>query len=392
MARFTEIDRENVNYALLKATKASRKGAIIMKMKKWLAGVMTLTMLMMMLAACGTEEAPAAEEKASEVEAEVATEEATEEVAEEPMELEPLTLQLKWLPQSQFMGYYVAAAKGYYEEEGIAIEILPGGADIIPEQQVYNGVADVGVTWVSTLMKYQSQGWELTHVGQIFQDSAMLLVSKASTGIESVEDLKGKKVASWFGGNEYEIYALLEANGIDRDKDLEMVQQDYTMNQLLNDEIDAASAMIYNEYGLLLESGLTNEDLHAFNMNEEGVAMLEDCLFVNSEWIAENEDLYVRFLRASIKGWADASADPAAAGQVVYDVDNSVSLEHQVYMAEEVAKLTVPEGFDPAMIGHTDLDAVAYTGELALKYGLLSDPALIDETTFATSYFDAATK
>ena len=365
-----------------------------MKKRKSLSMLLALIMMLtLVFTGCSSEEpatTTSTETSTTEATAET-TEEATEVVAEEKP-LDPLTLQLKWLPQSQFMGYYVAAAKGYYEEEGIDIEILPGGADIIPEQQVYNGVADVGVTWVSTLMKYQSQGWELTHVGQIFQKSAMLLVSKASTGISSVEDLKGKKVGSWFGGNEYEIYALLEANSIDRDSDLTMVQQDYTMNQLLNDEIDAASAMIYNEYGLLLESGLAASDLQYFDMNEEGVAMLEDCLFVNSEWIAENEDLYVRFLRASIKGWADACANPAEAGQIVYDVDNSVSLDHQVYMAEEIAKLTVPEGFDPAMIGYTDLDAIAYTGSLALKYGLLTEEAVIDETTFATKYFEEATK
>jgi len=307
-------------------------------------------------------------------------------------ELDKVTLQLKWLPQSQFMGYYVAEAKGYYEEQGIDIEILPGGSDIIPEQQVYNGVADIGVTWDSSLMKYQSQGWELVQVGQIFQKSAMLLVSKASTGINSPADLEGKKVGSWFGGNEYEIYALLEANGLDRDKDLELVQQDYTMNQLLNDQIDAASAMTYNEYGLLLESGMKESDLNVLDMNDAGVAMLEDCLFVNAEWIAENEDLYVRFLKASIKGWAEACADPEAAGNAVYDVDQSVSLEHQVYMAKEVAKLVVPEGFDPAKIGYIDMEAIKQTADLAHKYGLLETPAVISEDTITSKYWNEAIK
>ena len=232
-----------------------------MMKKKMLMLLLALTMMVATLAGCGSSE---------------------------PEELDKVTLQLKWLPQSQFMGYYVADAKGYYEEEGIDIEILSGGSDIIPEQQVYSGVADVGVSWVSTVLKYQEQGWELVHAGQIFQKSAMLLVSKADTGIETPTDLAGKKVGSWFGGNEYEIFALLEANVLDREADLEMVQQDYTMNQLLNDEIDAASAMIYNEHGLLLESGMTDEELNTFDMNDEGVAMLEDCLIVNSEWIAEN--------------------------------------------------------------------------------------------------------
>ena len=305
--------------------------------------------------------------------------------------LDKVTLQLKWLPQSQFMGYYVAKSKGYYKDAGIDIEILPGGSDIIPEQQVSNGVANIGVTWVSSLMKYQSKGWGLVQVGQIFQKSAMLLVSKASTGINSPADLKGKKVGSWFGGNEYEIYALLEANGLKKDTDLKMVQQDYTMNQLLKNEIDASSAMTYNEYGLLLESGLKESDLHVLNMNDAGVAMLEDCLFVNSDWIAKNEDLYVRFLKASIKGWAEACADPAAAGKIVYEADKSVSLDHQIYMAKEVAKLVVPKGFDPAKIGYMDMGAIKQTADLALKYGLLSKPAEISEKTITSKYWEKAT-
>lgn len=305
--------------------------------------------------------------------------------------LDKVTLQLKWLPQSQFMGYYVAKAKGYYKDEGIDLDILPGGSDIIPEQQVYNGAADIGVTWVSSLMKYQSKGWGLEEVAQIFQKSAMLLVSKASTGINSPKDLKGKKVASWFGGNEYEIYALLAANGLNKDTDVKLVQQDYTMNQLLKNEVDAASAMTYNEYGLLLESGLKDSDLHVINMNDAGVAMLEDCLFVNSDWIAKNQDLYVRFLKASIKGWADACADPEAAGKTVYNADQSVSLNHQVYMAKEVAKLVVPTGFDPAKIGYIDMDAIKQTADLAYKYGLLTKPAVISDATITSKYWKEAT-
>lgn len=352
-----------------------------------------LMILTLITAGCGqeapTQATPAASTQAA---TPAASESAAAPESAAPAKLDKLTLQLKWLPQSQFMGYYVADAKGYYAAEGIDIEILPGGSDIIPEQQVYNGVADVGVTWVSTLLKYQAQGWELKQVGQMFQKSALLLVSKASSGINSPADLKGKKVGSWFGGNEYEIYALLEANGIDRDKDLQLVQQDYTMNQLINDELHAASAMTYNEYGLLLESGLKPEDLRTIDMNDAGVAMMEDCLFVNSEWIAKNEDLFVRFMRASIKGWADACADPEAAGKVVFDVDQSVSLEHQVYMAKEIAKLVVPSGFDPAKIGYIDMKAIKQTADLALKYGLLTKEADLSEKTITGKYWELATK
>jgi NitT/TauT family transport system substrate-binding protein len=289
--------------------------------------------------------------------------------------LDKVTLQLKWLPQSQFMGYYVAQAKGYYKDEGIDITLLPGGSDIIPEQQVSTGVADVGVTWVSSLLKYQEKGWGFVEVAQIFQKSAMLLVSKSETGIKSGKDLKGKKVGSWFGGNEYELYALIESSGLDKDKDLKMVQQDFTMDQVKKGDIDAASAMTYNEYGLLLEAGYSKDKLNVIDMNDAGVAMLEDCLFVSAKWAKKNPDLLVRFLRASIKGWADASKDPTAAGTLVYNVDKSVSLEHQTYMAKEVAKLVTPTGFDSGKIGYIDPAAFKQTADYALKYGLLTKAA-----------------
>jgi NitT/TauT family transport system substrate-binding protein len=304
--------------------------------------------------------------------------------------LDKVTLQLKWLPQSQFMGYYVANAKGYYKDEGIDIKILPGGSDIIPEQQVFNGVADIGVTWVSSLLKYQEKGWGFLEVAQVFQKSGMLLVSKAETGIKGPKDLAGKKVGSWFGGNEYELYACIESAGLNRDKDLKMVQQDYTMDQVKKGDIDAASAMTYNEYGLLLESGYTKDKLNVIDMNDAGVAMMEDCLFVNGKWAKKNGDLLVRFLRASIKGWQDACKDPEAAGKLVYDVDKSVSLEHQLYMAKEVAKLTVPAGFDPAKIGYIDPAAIQKTADYAFKYGLLTKAANL-KASVDDSYWKKAT-
>jgi NitT/TauT family transport system substrate-binding protein len=301
-----------------------------------------------------------------------------------------LTLQLKWLPQSQFMGYYVAQAKGYYKDEGIDITLLPGGSDIIPEQQVSTGVADIGVTWVSSLLKYQEKGWGFVEVAQVFQKSAMLLVSKTETGIKTPKDLKGKKVGSWFGGNEYELYALIESAGLDKDKDLKMVQQDFTMDQVKKGDIDAASAMTYNEYGLLLESGYTKDKLNVLDVNDYGVAMLEDCLFVTKKWAQKNPDLLVRFLRASIKGWADAAKDPVAAGTLVYNVDKSVSLEHQTYMAKEVAKIVVPAGFDAKKIGYIDTAAIKQTADFALKYGLLSKAADV-KGSIDDSYWTKAT-
>ena len=286
-----------------------------------------------------------------------------------------ITLQLKWLPQAQFMGYYVAAQKGYYKAEGLDVLVLPGGVDIIPEQQVFNGTADIGVTWLSSLLAYQDKGWKFVGVAQMFQKSALVLVSRASSGILSPRDLAGRKVGSWFGGNEYPLYALLESAGLDRNRDLELVRQDYSMDQVIRGDIDAASAMTYNELGLLLESGFTRSQLNVIDMNAAGVAMLEDHLFVTSSWLEKNRDVLVRFLRASIKGWKEACRDPEAAGALVYNLGRSVSLAHQVYMAREIARLVAPPGFDPDRIGYMDPAALKQTADYAVKYGLLTKPS-----------------
>jgi ABC-type nitrate/sulfonate/bicarbonate transport systems, periplasmic components len=305
--------------------------------------------------------------------------------------LTKVTLQLKWLEQSQFMGYYVAQEKGYYKQAGLDVNIIPGGSDIIPEQQVSNGVANIGVTWTSSLMKYQEKGFKLKEIAQVFQKSSMLLVSKKKTGIKSAKDLKGKKVASWFGGNEYELYALLDKNKINKDKDVTLVQQDFTMNQLESGKVDAAQAMTYNEYGLLLEAGYKASDLNVIDMNKEGVAMLEDCLFVNTDWASKNKQTVVSFLKASIKGWADACKDPTAAGTYVYKANKSVSLKHQVYMAKEVAKLVETTGITGKTIGKIVPAQIKQTASLGLKYGLLTK-AINPSSVYDTSYWTSATK
>ena len=305
--------------------------------------------------------------------------------------LTKVTLQLKWLEQSQFMGYYVAQQKGYYKQQGLDVTIIPGGSDIIPEQQVSNGVANIGVTWTSSLMKYQEKGFKLKEIAQVFQKSAMLLVSKKKTGVKSVKDLKGKKIASWFGGNEYELYALLDKNKIDKSKDVTLVQQDFTMNQLESGKVDVAQAMTYNEYGLLLEAGYKPSALNTIDVNKEGVAMLEDCLFVNPDWASKNKTTVVKFLKASIQGWAAACKDPTAAGTYVYKANKSVSLHHQIYMAQKIAELVKTPGITDKTIGKIDMKAIKQTATLGLKYGLLTKAADTSKTV-DTSYWTAATK
>lgn len=306
--------------------------------------------------------------------------------------LTPVTLQLKWVPQAQFAGYYVALEKGYYEEEGLDVTIAPGGPDIVPEQQVANGAAHIGVDWVASLLPHIEQGLPLVQIAQIYQESGLLLISKKDAGIESPEDLEDKNVGNWMGGNEFELLALFDKYGFDPNSDLSFVKQAFTMDQFLSGELDAASAMTYNEYHVVLESGVSESDLNVIDMNDEGVAMLEDNLFANKEWLEENKETAAKFLRASIKGWQEAIKDPEGAVDIIMaeSEEGSSTREHQLTMMKEVAKLVVPEGFDPEKIGQTDAEMFQQTADIAHQFGVIEKPANVEEA-FTNEIFKMAT-
>ncbi|MFC5470114.1 ABC transporter substrate-binding protein [Cohnella suwonensis] len=354
--------------------------------KGWLRGMggaALISLFALTLAACGgnngnnepaspsgspSASAPASSAAASE------TPSASPSASAEPVKVK---LQLKWVPQAQFAGYFVAMDKGYYASEGLDVEILPGGPDIVPEQQVANGAADIGVDWVASLLAHQEQGLPLVEISQIYQRSGLVLVSKKSAGINGPADMKGKKIGNWMGGNEFELLALFDKHKLDPNKDLNFTKQGFTMDQFLTGEIDAASAMTYNEYQVAIESGVKAEDMNVIDMNAEGVAMLEDNLFANKDWLADNKETAAKFVRASIKGWKDAIADPAAAVDSVMKKteEGSTTKEHQLKMMEEVAKLIQPEGFDASKLGYIDDALFKQTADIAFKFGVIEKEA-----------------
>ncbi len=344
--------------------------------------VIMLVIMITMLAGCGGMKS-------------ASTDTGTTANANEATSTEPVTvkLQLKWVPQAQFAGYFVAKDKGYYEQEGLNVEILPGGPDIVPEQQVAGGSADIGVDWVGSLLTSQEQEMPLIQIAQIFQKSGLVVVSKKSAGMNTPADLKGKKVGNWMGGNEFELLALFDKYGLDPNKDVSFTKQGFTMDQFLGGELDAASAMTYNEYQILLESGLKDSDLNVIDMNDEGVAMLEDNLFANKEWLDANKETAAKFVRASLKGWKDAIADPeAAVDSVMKQAESgSTTKEHQLKMMQEVAKLIQPEGFDETKMGYTDDKMFQQTADIALKFGVIKEAANVQEA-YTNEIVDMASK
>jgi NitT/TauT family transport system substrate-binding protein len=286
-------------------------------------------------------------------------------------------LQLKWVPQAQFAGYFVALDKGYYTDENLDVTLLPGGPDIVSEQQVANGQAEFGVDWVASFLAFRDKGLPLVDVAQIYQSSGLLLISKKTANIQTPEDLKGKSVGVWYGGNEFEFLALMDKLKYDPDKDLNVIKQGFTMDPFLAGQMDAASAMTYNEYEVVLESGVNPNDLNVLSYNDQGVGMLEDNLFTSEDLVNNNPDLVQRFVRASLKGWQDAINDQAGAVNIImkHVEPGSTTADHQTRMMSEVAKLVLPAGMTADQIGVMDANRFATTADIAYKFHVINSPA-----------------
>lgn len=258
-----------------------------------------------------------------------------------------VTLQLKWVTQAQFAGYYVAKDKGFYKDEGLDVTIKPGGPDIAPEQVIAGGGADVIVDWMAAALAAREKGLPLVNIAQPFKHGGLELTCLKSTGISSPKDFPGHTLGVWFYGNEYPFYAWMAKLGIPTDggdKGVTVLKQGFNVDPLLQHQADCISVMTYNEYGQVLDAGIKPDQLVTFNYLKEGVGMLEDGLYVLGPKLKDEKfkaDM-VKFVRASMKGWKWAEKNPDAAAQIVIDNDASgaQTLDHQKYMMKEVAKLT----------------------------------------------------
>ena len=288
-----------------------------------------------------------------------------------------ITLQLKWVTQAQFAGYYAAKAKGLYTAEKLDVTIRPGGPDIVPEQVVAGGGAQFGIDWLPSLLSARDQGAPLVNIAQVFAYSGMREIAFKSSGIKGAADLKGKRVAVWFGGNEFELLATLEKHKIDRNKDVTLIQQPFDMNLLLQKKVDAAAAMTYNEYKQVLDAGVKPDDLVVIDFNKEGTAMLEDGIFVKADWIADakNKQVAARFLRASLKGWELCKDKPSECVEIVVKESPVLGRDHQTWMMAEINKLVWGPPAPKSPLGKMDPAAFKQTADIALKFGVIKKAA-----------------
>ncbi len=268
-----------------------------------------------------------------------------------------VTLQLKWVTQAQFAGYYVALERGFYEEEGLDVTIKPGGPDIAPVQVLVGGGADVVIDWMPSALAAREKGVPLVNIAQPFKSSGMMLTCRADSGITSPADFPGKTLGVWFFGNEYPFLSWMSQLGIPTEggpDGVEVLKQGFNVDPILQNQADCVSTMTYNEYWQIIDAGLGPDDLVTFKYEDEGVATLEDGIYVLEDRLNDEQffDEMVRFVRASMKGWKWAEENPDAAAEIVleYDDTGAQTIEHQRRMMGEIAKLTAGSNgaLDPA--------------------------------------------
>jgi len=267
-----------------------------------------------------------------------------------------LKLQLQWLPQAQFAGYYVAQEKGYFKDEGFDdVEIIPSGGDIVPQDALVDGDVDFAIAWVPKVLgTLEATGVELTDIAQVFQKSGTLQVSWKGDGITSVADFEGKRIGSWGFGNEWEIFAAMAAEDLDSTT-VSITTQDFSMNALLDRDVDAAQAMTYNEWAQILEVKNPDtgqlyqpEDFDVVSYEDTEGAMLQDAVWADTQRLKDDPayaDAVVRFLKAITKGWVYARDNAEESASIVYDIASTaeaafpVGPVHQQWMMNEVNKL-----------------------------------------------------
>ncbi len=290
------------------------------------------------------------------------------------MAADDLTLQLKWVTQAQFAGYYVALENGYYSDEDLNVTIKPGGPDVAPVQVLMGGGADVMVDWMPSALAAREQGAPVVNIAQPFKSSGMMLTCRKDTGITSPDDFPGKTLGVWFFGNEYPFLSWMSSLGISTEggDGVTVLKQGFNVDPILQGQADCVSTMTYNEYWQIIDAGLTADDLVTFKYEDQGVATLEDGLYVLEDKLSDEafKDQMARFVRASMKGWKWAEENPEDAAMIVleYDETGAQTEKHQVRMMGEIAKLTA--GSNGA------LDPADYERTVATLMGGGSDPVI----------------
>ena len=252
----------------------------------------------------------------------------------------PMRVQLRWLPQAQFAGFYVAKDHEFFRREGLSVSLEPGGPSVNGLQRLRDGEVDVTIAWTSDALDMRRQGAQLVNVAQLLQRPGTMLVCSAASGVKKAADLKGKRVGTWFLGDEFDVGYWLQRYGLGLDA-VRLVEQKPAAADLLNGQVDCATAMSYNEFQTILQAGALQSDLFTVRFAEENSGVLEDGLYVRASDLQDpvKRDRLARFLRSLAAGWRYTARHPDEAVAITQRFMDSSNTTHQKAMLREILQL-----------------------------------------------------
>lgn len=287
---------------------------------------------------------------------------------------EPLdvAVQLSWFHQAQFSGFYSAVDQNYYVEEGLNVSVLGGGISetgyISPIQQVLEGKAQFGLASTNEIMKSQAAGNNVVAISSTLQRSPRGFMSLASRGITSPRDLVGKRIA--YRPDDDSVYlAFLNAVGLSREDMIEITDSSkFTLDALINDEIDVIPMFVDNEPVTMMQRGY---EVNVLLVSDYGIETYENLIFTTQDLIDQNPDLVLRFLRATLKGYDYVVADPDVASGLALQYDSSLVLETQQESTLRLIPLLKPGSNE---VGRMTADVWQTAHDTLVAQGILTTP------------------
>ena len=258
-------------------------------------------------------------------------------------ELKPMTFMPHWLPQAQFAGYYVAFEKGFYRNHGIELQMVRGGPGFPPAQMLAKKKVAVTSMFLSEALQQRDKGIKLINVCQLMKRSGFIMVAKKGSGIVKPEDLNGRRISAW---ENFQIQprAFFRKYRIN----VTPIIQGATVNLFLRGGVDAASAMWYNEYHTILNSGWNADELTLFFFDQHGLNFPEDGIYALEENYKKDPDLYRRFVQATLEGWVYAFAHREEALDLtmkyIQEAKTGTNRVHQRWMLARMKDLMMPDG------------------------------------------------
>jgi NitT/TauT family transport system substrate-binding protein len=299
--------------------------------------------------------------------------------------LEKVSMRLKWLAQAQFVGFYVAKAKGFYEEEGLDVTVNPGGPNLNGESMVASGAEQFAVAGgAENMLKSREKGLPNVGIGMMLQRTPSAYVAHANSGIESPKDFKGKTVSTFFTGAHNTLFAVLAKEGVGQ-SEVEVVPQAVSLAPFIDKQVDVATVMMFNELNVLKNRGV---DITVFQAEDYGVSFPSDTIITNETMIEDNPEIVQGFLNASIRGWKYAYENQEEAIDILMEVAPNLDRAHQLAMLESFGALMVADKGTTEGIAVLDREKLEGVRTFLIEKGELPASVKLDDA-MNTSFWEA---